>query len=130
MSAIPAHLKFTQDHEWVLDHGDGTVSVGVTEHAQQLLGELVFVETPEVGRTVGQGEACAVVESVKSAADVYAPLAGEVVAVNETLADQPEQVNEDTYGAGWLFKLRPSDVQQLAALMDPAAYEALLANEA
>ena len=121
MSNIPTDLKYTPSHEWVRDNGDGTVTVGITDHAQELLGDLVFVETPEVGATLAAEQGCAVVESVKAASDVYAPLAGEVVEVNGLLADAPETINQDPYGEGWLFKLKPSDAGALGALLDAAA---------
>ena len=120
----PANLKYTKSHEWVKQEADGTVTVGITHHAQELLGDLVFVETPAVGRALKQGEECAVVESVKAAADVYAPLSGEVVAANPELADAPEKINQDAYGA-WLFKLKPAAAGELAGLLDAAAYQAI-----
>src|SRR5215472_18474684 len=106
MSNVPADLKYTKSHEWVRTLADGTVEIGITDHAQHALGDLVFVEVPEAGRAVKAGEACAVVESVKAASDVYAPLAGEVVAGNDKLNDAPESINQDAYGA-WLMKLKP-----------------------
>src|SRR5271163_1872436 len=105
MSNIPADLKYTKSHEWVRQGQNGAVEIGITDHAQSALGDLVFVEVPEVGRALSAGEACAVVESVKAASDVYSPLAGKVVANNESLAGKPELLNEDPYGAGWLFRL-------------------------
>ncbi|MBD3618072.1 MAG: glycine cleavage system protein GcvH [Chromatiales bacterium] len=130
MSNVPSDLKYTKSHEWVRDNGDGTVTVGVTDHAQELLGDLVFVETPEAGSNLAAEDACAVVESVKAASDVYAPLAGEVVEGNEALADSPEVVNNDAYGEGWLFKLRPANAGDLDGLMDANAYNQLLEDEA
>lgn len=121
MSNIPDNLKYTKSHEWVKDEGDGSVTVGITDHAQELLGDLVFVELPEVGAELSAGSECAVVESVKAASDVYSPVDGEVVAVNEDLADSPEAINEDPYGA-WIFKLKLSDPAQLDSLLDAAAY--------
>ncbi len=121
MSNIPDNLKYTKSHEWVKDEGDGSVTVGITDHAQELLGDLVFVELPEVGAELSAGSECAVVESVKAASDVYSPVDGEVVAVNEDLADSPEAINEDPYGA-WIFKLKLSDPAQLDGLLDAAAY--------
>ena len=118
---VPENLKYTASHEWVRAEHDGTVSIGITDHAQDALGELVYVELPEVGRKLGAEEACAVVESVKAASDVYAPLAGEVVAANEALADVPGEVNKDPYGA-WLFRLKPSAPSALDKLLDAAAY--------
>ena len=119
---VPENLKYTASHEWVRAEADGTLSVGITDHAQDALGELVYVELPEVGRKLGAKESCAVVESVKAASDVYAPLAGEVVAANQALADAPGEVNKDPYGA-WLFRLKPSDASALGKLLDAAAYE-------
>jgi glycine cleavage system H protein len=118
-------MRFTKDHEWVELAGD-TASVGITAYAASQLGDVVFVDLPEVGRTVAQGEAFAVVESVKAASDVYAPVSGEVVAVNEALVAKPESVNEDAQGAGWFAKIRISDPSQIEALMDGAAYEKLI----
>ena len=103
---LPSSLKYSESHEWVAEHGDGTASVGITALATEQLGDLVYVELPEIGRTVARGESCAVVESSKAASDVYAPAAGEVIAVNEALAKHPEQVNSSPYAEGWLFKLR------------------------
>ena len=121
---MPANLKYTKSHEWVKQEADGSVTVGITHHAQEMLGDLVFVEAPAVGRQVKQGEECAVVESVKAAADVYAPLSGEVLAANPELADAPEKINADAYGA-WIFKLKPADPAELATLLDAAAYQAV-----
>lgn len=120
----PSDLRYTSSHEWLRSEADGTATVGITFHAQDALGELVYVELPEVGRRLAQGEACVVVESTKAASDVYAPVAGEVVAVNEALADAPQTVNEAPYGAGWLFRLRPDDPAQVGALLDAQAYGA------
>jgi glycine cleavage system H protein len=119
---VPGNLKYTASHEWVRAEADGTVSIGITDHAQDALGELVYVELPEVGRKLGAEESCAVVESVKAASDVYAPFAGEVVAANKALADAPGEVNKDPYAA-WLFRLKPSDASALGKLLDAAAYE-------
>lgn len=126
MSETPADLKYTKSHEWVRDAGDGTVTMGITDHAQAALGDLVFVEVPEVGRKLAVGDACAVVESVKAASDVYCPVSGEVVEANEALADAPEKVNDTPYGDGWLFKIRLDDDSGMDALLDPAAYAATL----
>lgn len=120
----PANLKYTNSHEWVKQEADGTVTVGITHHAQEMLGDLVFIETPTVGRTLKQGEQCAVAESVKAAADIYAPLSGEVTAANAELADAPEKVNADAYAA-WMFRLQPSHPGELAGLLDAAAYQAI-----
>lgn len=121
---VPEKLKYTASHEWVAEHGDGTVSVGITAFALEQLGELVYVELPEPGARVKRADACAVVESTKAAADVYAPLSGEVIATNGALADAPGQVNSAPYTDGWLYKLRPSDPAEVAALLDAAAYRA------
>lgn len=126
---IPADLKYTATHEWVKTNADGTVTVGITHHAQDLLGDMVFVETPAVGRTLAAGEECAVVESVKAASDVYAPIAGEVVATNADVESAPESINQDAYSA-WMFTLKPTNSADVAALMDAAAYEALVESEA
>jgi glycine cleavage system H protein len=120
----PKNLKYTKSHEWVQQEADGTVTVGITHHAQEMLGDLVFVEAPAVGRVLKQGEESAVVESVKAAADVYAPLSGEVIAANGELADAPEKINTDAYSA-WIFKLKPSTPAELSALLDPAASQAI-----
>ena len=120
----PTNLKYTKSHEWVKPEADGTVTIGITHHAQELLGDLVFVEPPAVGRHLKQGEECAVVESVKAAADVFAPVAGEVVAANAELADAPEKINQDAYVA-WLFKLKPAAPAELTGLLDAAAYQAI-----
>ncbi|KAI5913843.1 glycine cleavage system protein GcvH [Thauera sp. 2A1] len=123
MSNIPAGLKYTKSHEWIRVEDDGTLTVGITDHAQEALGDVVFLELPEAGRKLAAGEACAVVESVKAASDIYAPLAGEVVAANEDAASAPESVNGDAYAA-WLFKLKPDNTDDLAALLDATAYAA------
>jgi glycine cleavage system H protein len=124
MSNIPDDLRYTKSHEWVRDRGDGTVEIGITDHAQDALGELVYVEVPEAGRMLAAGDNCAVVESVKSASDVYTPVSGEVIEGNAALADAPEKVNEDPYGAGWLARIKLDDPAQLEKLMDAAAYRA------
>ena len=124
---VPGNLKYTASHEWVRSEADGTVTVGITDHAQAALGDLVFLELPAVGRQVAAEEACAVVESVKAASDIYAPVAGEVVAVNDALASAPEQVNQDAYAA-WLFKLKPADAAAIGALLDAAAYQATIGD--
>jgi len=126
MSEIPSELRYRDSHEWVRVEGDGTVVVGISDHAQGELGDMVFVELPEPGMSYDQGEACAVIESVKAASDVYAPLSGEVVEANGKLEDSPELVNSDPYGDGWLFKLLPSDASQIEGLMDAEAYTELL----
>ncbi len=120
----PAELKYTKSHEWIKQEADGTVTVGITHHAQELLGDLVFVELPALGRKLKQGEECAVVESVKAAADVFAPVTGEVVGANADLADAPEKINQDAYGA-WMFKLKPAEPNEFRGLLDAAAYQAI-----
>lgn len=122
MSEIPGDLKFLKTHEWARVEGDGRVTVGISDHAQGLLGDLVYVELPNVGDRVEAGNACAVVESVKAASDVYAPVTGKVVAVNSALADKPETINEDAYGEGWLFALEIEDAEQLNDLLEPDDY--------
>jgi glycine cleavage system H protein len=129
MSNVPAELKYTKSHEWVAVDGD-TATVGITDHAQDLLGDMVFIELPEVGDSVEAGNECAVVESVKAASDVYSPLTGEVVAVNETLADSPETTNTDPYGAGWLFKVKMSNAAEADGLLDATAYNGVAAEDA
>ncbi len=129
MSQGPSELRYTQDHEWARDNGDGTLTIGITDHAQEALGDLVFVEVPESGREVALGEACAVVESVKAASDIFSPLAGTVTEVNAALADAPERINEDPYGEGWIFTLVPADASAFPGLLDPDAYAALLDDE-
>jgi glycine cleavage system H protein len=127
--SIPADLKYTKSHEWARLEADGTVSVGITDHAQELLGDMVFVENPTVGRTLSAGEECAVVESVKAASDVYSPIAGEVVATNEALESGPDLLNKDPYGA-WMFKLKPANAADLNGLLDAAGYQAQVDSEA
>ncbi|HHM06396.1 MAG TPA: glycine cleavage system protein GcvH [Gammaproteobacteria bacterium] len=127
MSEIPADLHYSKSHEWLRQEEDGSYTVGVTDHAQDLLGDMVYVELPEVGRAVAAGEECAVVESVKAASDVYSPLAGKVVAVNEQLTDAPELVNKDPYGKGWLFRLRAAG--EVEGLLDAGAYREQIENE-
>ena len=124
----PDNLKYTSSHEWVRQENDGTLSIGITFHAQEMLGDVVFVETPAVGRKLKQGEECGVIESVKAAADIYAPLSGDVIAANAELADAPERVNQDPYAA-WMFRIRPDDTTQLGALLDAAAYQKIAAAE-
>lgn len=127
MSQIPADLKYAKSHEWTRLLPDGTVEIGITDHAQAALGDLVFVDVPEVGRTLAAGEGCAVVESVKAASDVYAPIAGTVVASNTALGSAPELVNQDCYGQGWMLRLRPESPAALDALLDAGSYGAQLA---
>lgn len=126
--SIPTNLKYSKSHEWVKPEADGTVTVGITHHAQELLGDMVFIELPEVGRTLKQKEECAVAESVKAAADIYSPISGEVIAVNSPLVDEPGKINEDAYSS-WLFKLKPSNVAELDGLLDVAAYTELVESE-
>ena len=130
MSSIPANLRYNESHEWVLDNGDGTVTIGITDHAQEALGDVVFVELPEEGRALTKGEEFSVVESVKAASDLYAPLAGEVIAVNEELEDAPETINESPYENGWIIKVRVDDAGAVAALLDADAYQAVIDSEA
>ena len=126
--SIPSDLRYTKSHEWVRLENDGTATVGITQHAQELLGDMVFVETPALGRKLKQGEECAVAESVKAAADVYSPIAGGVTAVNPDLELAPEKINQDAYAA-WLFKLKPVNADDLNHLMDAAGYQKMLESE-
>jgi glycine cleavage system H protein len=126
MSNVPGDLKYTKSHEWVRSEDDGSITVGITDHAQSALGDLVFVEPPEAGSEVSSGDACAVVESVKAASDVYSPVSGKVAASNDALADSPELVNQDPYGDGWIMRVQANDPAELESLMDAAAYEATL----
>lgn len=123
MSNIPADLKYVASHEWLRQEADGTITVGITHHAQDLLGDIVYVELPEVGATVEADDEIAVVESVKAASDVYAPIAGEIVEINEAIVDAPETVNEDPYGEGWFFKIRPENPSDYEGLMDADEYQ-------
>jgi len=129
MSEAPSELKYSKSHEWVRLNDDGTVTVGITDHAQELLGDLVYVEVPEPGSELDAEQACAVVESVKAASDVYAPLAGTVLAVNEALADSPEAVNRDAYGDGWIMQLKPADSDAVNDLMDAGEYQKFIETE-
>lgn len=129
MSQIPSNLRYSDSHEWVQDNGDGTVTIGITDHAQEALGDVVFVELPEVGSTVATGEEFGVVESVKAASDLYAPLGGEVVEINALLEDAPESLNESPYDDAWLIKIRLSEPDELESLMDASRYAELVANE-
>ncbi len=124
MSNIPAELKYATSHEWVRDEGNGIYTVGITEHAQELLGDMVFVDLPDVGDTFDAGEDVAVAESVKAASDIYAPVTGEVVEINEELEDSPELVNSDAFNDGWLFKIKADDETELANLLDAEGYQA------
>ncbi|MGD8207669.1 MAG: glycine cleavage system protein GcvH [Thiohalocapsa sp.] len=129
MSNAPAHLKYTDSHEWIEDNGDGTATVGITDHAQEALGDLVFVELPEMGKQLAAKDAAAVVESVKAASDIYAPVAGEVVEVNPLLEDAPETINSDAYGEGWIFRLKIADAADFDDLLDASGYEQILEDE-
>ncbi|MDH5822942.1 glycine cleavage system protein GcvH [Luteimonas sp. RD2P54] len=129
MSEIPGDLKFMKSHEWARVEDDGKVTVGISDHAQGLLGDLVYVDLPNVGDAVEAGNAAAVVESVKAASDVYAPVSGTIVAVNGDLADKPETINEDAYGEGWIFVIQADDSDQLNELLDPDAYASLLEDD-
>ncbi len=126
--SIPINLKYSKSHEWVRSEADGTVTVGITHHAQELLGDMVFIELPDVGRKLKQKEECAVAESVKAAADVYSPISGEVTEVNAPLVDEPGKINEDAFSA-WLFKMKPSNPAEIDGLLDAAAYTELVENE-
>ena len=128
MSKAPSDLRYTKSHEWVKKEADGSIIVGITDHAQGLLGDMVFVELPKVGAKVAAGKECGVVESVKAASDIYAPVAGEVMAVNTAVSDSPESVNKDAYGA-WMFRLKPGAAGDVDKLLDAKAYEALVASE-
>ena len=127
MSKIPDELRYATSHEWVRREADGTVTIGITDHAQDALGDLVFIDVPKAGRKLGTNEACAVVESVKAASDVYAPIAGEVLESNAALADSPEILNHDPYGAGWMWKMKPANAADVDALLDAAGYGKALA---
>ena len=129
MSEIPKELKYTASHEWVRDEGDGTITVGITDHAQELLGDLVYVELPDIGRQVSAKEECCVVESVKAASDVYSPLGGEIVAVNDALDSEPGIVNAEPYGEGWLFQIKVSDEVELENLLSAKDYETEIGEE-
>lgn len=129
MSNTPSDLKYASSHEWARLEEDGTVTVGITDHAQEALGDVVFVELPEVGAILAAGDEAGVVESVKAASDIYAPVSGEVIAVNEQLEDAPETVNADSYHDGWFFRLQPSDLDELENLLDAEAYQAQCDDE-
>ena len=129
MSNQPQDLKYAKSHEWVRNEGDGVATIGISDHAQELLGDLVFVELPEVGATLAAGDECAVVESVKAASDIYSPVGGEVIEVNEALSDAPETINDDPYVGGWIYKLKLADAAELENLMDADAYTAHAESE-
>ena len=129
MSNIPSELKYATSHEWVRNEGDGTVTIGISEHAQALLGDMVFVELPEVGDEVSTGDDIAVAESVKAASDIYSPVTGEVIAINEDLEDSPELVNSDAFGDGWMFRIKLEDPSELDALLDAEGYQNVVDDE-
>ncbi|MBE8596426.1 glycine cleavage system protein GcvH [Xenorhabdus sp. BG5] len=129
MSHVPAELKYTESHEWVRSEGNGEYTVGITEHAQKLLGDMVFVDLPEIGTEVNSGDDCAVVESVKAASDIYAPVGGKIIAVNPDLENSPELVNSEPYNEGWLFRVKIADESELANLLDAESYRSLLEED-
>lgn len=129
MSDMPTELHYTKTHEWVRINDDGTLTIGITDHAQNLLGDLVFVEMPEPGVNFKQGDDCAVVESVKAASDIYCPIAGKVIGSNQALDDSPELINQDVYGQGWIFTLKPEDAADVDSLLDAKGYSAFVASE-
>ncbi|BET97883.1 glycine cleavage system protein GcvH [Xenorhabdus taiwanensis] len=129
MSHVPAELKYTESHEWVRSEGNGEYTVGITEHAQNLLGDMVFVDLPEIGAEVNGGDDCAVVESVKAASDIYAPVSGKIIAINPDLENSPELVNSEPYNEGWLFRIKITDESELANLLDAESYRSLLEED-
>ena len=129
MSKIPKELKYTKSHEWLRVESDGSATIGITQHAQEMLGDLVYVELPAQGAQIAAGKECSVVESVKAASDVYSPVSGQIVAINQGVSDAPETVNKDPYGAGWIYRIKLSNQGELAGLLDAAAYEALINSE-
>lgn len=129
MSNIPKELRYTSTHEWVRPEGDGVFTVGITEHAQDLLGDMVFLDLPDVGDEFAAGDDCAVAESVKAASDIYAPIGGEIVEINEALEDAPETVNSDAYGDGWLFKIKAEDAGEVDGLLDAEGYAGVIEDE-
>ncbi|MEQ5222778.1 glycine cleavage system protein GcvH [Providencia alcalifaciens] len=129
MSNAPKELRYTREHEWLRDEGNGEFTVGITEHAQETLGDMVFVDLPNVGDVVSAGDDCAVVESVKAASDIYAPISGKIIAVNDALSDSPELVNESPYQEGWIFRIKMTDDSQLADLIDAQGYLSMIAAE-
>ena len=129
MSNIPSELRYAETHEWVRPEGDGIYTIGISDHAQELLGDVVFVELPEVGITVNAAEEAGVVESVKAASDIYSPISGEVVAINEELEDTPELVNSDVYGDGWLYQVKASDIAEIDELLNAESYSDTLEEE-
>lgn len=129
MSEIPGDLRYSKSHEWVRIEGDGEVTIGITDHAQEQLGDLVFVELPEEGGEVEAGGECAVIESVKAASDVYSPVSGEIIAINGALADTPEIINQDAFGEGWICRIKLSDAAELDGLLDADGYAAVVESE-
>jgi len=129
MSEIPTDLRYTSSHEWVRLEEDGTVTVGITDHAQEALGDLVFVEPPEIGTELSQGDACCVIESVKAASDIYMPINGEIIDTNPALTDEPEIINNSAYDDGWIFKIQPADEDDIEQLMDASTYESECEDE-
>ncbi|MGL5451744.1 MAG: glycine cleavage system protein GcvH [Aeromonas sp.] len=129
MSHIPSELKYATSHEWLRVEANGEAVVGISEHAQALLGDMVFVELPSVGKQVSVGDDCAVAESVKAASDIYSPVSGEIIAVNDALEESPELVNSDPYDAGWLFRIKLDDESELANLLDAQGYQQVVDNE-
>ena len=129
MSNTPAGLRYASTHEWVRPEGDGVFTIGISDHAQQLLGDMVFVELPDLGAEVGAGDDIAVAESVKAASDVYAPISGEIVGINEELEDSPELVNSDPFGEGWLFKIKAENPEEVEGLLDAEAYQGTIEDE-
>ncbi|OAN12566.1 glycine cleavage system protein H [Photobacterium jeanii] len=129
MSYVPTELRFTNTHEWIRDEGDGVYTIGISDHAQALLGDMVFVDLPEIDAATDAGEECAVAESVKAASDIYAPLTGIVLEINEELEGSPELVNSDPYGDGWLFKIKAEDDGELDELLDAERYQDLIADD-
>ena len=125
---VPANLKYAKSHEWIRQEADGSLTIGISDHAQEALGDIVFLELPEAGRIVKSGEECAVVESVKAASDIYAPVSGEIIAANSAVIETPESVNQDAYAA-WLFKIKPSNPAEYAVLLDAAAYTRIAESE-
>ena len=130
MSEVPGNLKYSEEHEWVRLEDDGSAVIGITDHAQEALGELVYVEQPEDGISLAKGDACIVIESVKAASDVYAPISGKLMAANEALADKPELVNQSPYEDGWLVRIEPADPAELEEMMDATAYDHFIAESA
>ncbi|SQI35943.1 Glycine cleavage system H protein [Leminorella richardii] len=129
MSNVPAELKYATSHEWIREEQNGVYSVGITDHAQHLLGDMVFIELPEVGRSVSVGEECAVAESVKAASDIYAPISGDIVEVNGELESSPELVNSEPYEGGWLFRIKASSESEIGDLLDAQGYQSTIADE-